>query len=89
MIMGQLNLNTASCESDPVFYLHHAALDRLWWRWQQKRPRIRTQEISGPASNSTTMEATLKDILPMPGYAGLVHIGDIMDAQAGFLCYQY
>ena len=31
---------------DPIFYLHHANLDRIWWNWQQMLPS-RLYEISG------------------------------------------
>jgi hypothetical protein len=24
--------------SDPLFYLHHAMVDRIWWQWQKSRP---------------------------------------------------
>jgi len=27
---------TAPC--DPVFWMHHAEIDRLWWQWQQANP---------------------------------------------------
>lgn len=26
---------------DPVFWLHHANVDRLWWLWQQRNPQTR------------------------------------------------
>ncbi|KAL4899881.1 hypothetical protein BDW74DRAFT_188766 [Aspergillus multicolor] len=32
---------------DPLFYLHHANLDRLWWTWQSANISSRRHEISG------------------------------------------
>src|SRR5687768_17406230 len=34
---------------DPIFYFHHAALDRLWWIWQMQDPdtRINAQVTLG------------------------------------------
>ena len=32
---------------DPVFYLHHNYLDRLYWQWQQLNPNIRLDLIAG------------------------------------------
>jgi tyrosinase len=29
---------TSSSPSDPVFWLHHANIDRLWSKWQAKHP---------------------------------------------------
>jgi len=34
--------------SDPLFYLHHANLDRIWAEWQEANPNTRTFEVSGP-----------------------------------------
>ena len=30
---------------DPLFYFHHAALDRLWWIWQMQDPEMRLHAI--------------------------------------------
>lgn len=32
---------------DPVFFLHHAYLDRVWWRWQQNDLSTRLYDIGG------------------------------------------
>ncbi len=32
------NMVTASSPNDPVFWMHHAAIDRMWSIWQQKNP---------------------------------------------------
>jgi tyrosinase len=26
--------------SDPIFWMHHANVDRLWWQWQQAHPGL-------------------------------------------------
>lgn len=33
---------------DPVFYLHHSWLDRLWWGWQGLDPEARLADMGGP-----------------------------------------
>lgn len=33
---------------DPVFYLHHSWVDKLWWDWQEADPGNRTYAIGGP-----------------------------------------
>ena len=35
-----------SSSQDPVFYLHHAQLDRLWTLWQLADPQSRTYQVS-------------------------------------------
>lgn len=32
---------------DPVFFLHHANVDRLWWQWQQANLTARLTDMSG------------------------------------------
>lgn len=33
---------------EPLFYLHHAWVDKLWWDWQEADPESRTHDIAGP-----------------------------------------
>lgn len=45
--------------NDPVFFLHHCNVDRLWWQWQQNHPDAvlhRTNPgpgSTGPAARSS------------------------------------
>jgi len=32
------DMNTSRSPADPIFYLHHAMVDRLWWEWQKGHP---------------------------------------------------
>ncbi|MCB0027303.1 MAG: tyrosinase family protein [Anaerolineales bacterium] len=36
---GQMG-SVARAGFDPIFYLHHCNVDRLWWNWQQSHPGI-------------------------------------------------
>ncbi|KIJ40932.1 hypothetical protein M422DRAFT_780581 [Sphaerobolus stellatus SS14] len=42
--MGDLYNNP----SDPLFFLHHGNLDRVWWSWQAKNLNTRLYDIDGP-----------------------------------------
>ncbi|KAF4613661.1 hypothetical protein D9613_007461 [Agrocybe pediades] len=46
---SDLNLNIAPYAADPIFYLHHTNLDRIWWIWQNLSPS-HLYEISGSSS---------------------------------------
>ena len=37
-----------SSPGDPLFYLHHTWLDKLWWNWQSRDLAHRLTDISGP-----------------------------------------
>ncbi|KAF9553250.1 Di-copper centre-containing protein [Agrocybe pediades] len=45
VIGGDLG-NLYSSPADPLFFLHHANLDRLWWKWQSMDLRRRLTDIS-------------------------------------------
>ncbi|KAL4880306.1 hypothetical protein BJY04DRAFT_219301 [Aspergillus karnatakaensis] len=46
--VGGVMFDTVSSNGDPIFYLHHAYLDRLWWQWQQADQARRLYDIGGP-----------------------------------------
>ncbi|KAE9573107.1 hypothetical protein CGMCC3_g10851 [Colletotrichum fructicola] len=71
---------------DPIFYLHHAQLDRLWFIWQQKDQK-RMAEYSGRADSDE--DASLNDLLSMGGLEHDVRVSQVMDTQSGGLCYRY
>jgi tyrosinase len=74
--------------SDPLFFLHHGQVDRLWWLWQQQ-DKSRLREYSGSSGIRLKEDAQLDDVLPMYGLAPDRPVSDIMDTEAGILCYRY
>lgn len=40
-------LNPISSPGDPLFYLHHTWLDKVWWDWQNLNISSRLYDISG------------------------------------------
>ncbi|KAJ8520002.1 hypothetical protein ONZ45_g3148 [Pleurotus djamor] len=79
-----------SSPGDPIFYLHHANIDRIWWIWQSKDLKKRLKDISGrttipPPHSNVTLDYELEmDIL-----APTVRIRDVMDIRTKPLCYTY
>lgn len=86
--------DTYSSSIDPLFWLHHAQLDRLWATWQEGDPTARTKDIAGNSLPCTGLGIqTLNDTLSM-GYNGAAQpISKLMDTQnrdaSGILCYKY
>ncbi|KAM7201564.1 Di-copper centre-containing protein [Naviculisporaceae sp. PSN 640] len=109
-IGGQMQ-NGVSSPGDPLFYLHHTWLDKVFWDWQAKDRQKRVSSISGtniapefsfgfPARPSNIPKptgaagdpgttTTLGHILNMYGNSPNRTIGDVMDIQGNFLCYEY
>jgi tyrosinase len=74
--------------ADPIFFLHHGQLDRIWWAWQRKSKDHR-KAYTGPSSSISNATASLDDIIPVKGLARDARVSEIMDTEAGVLCYQY
>lgn len=83
---------------DPLFFLLHGQLDRLWAAWQARSP-ANARAIGG----GETQDLTVYDQYPA-GTAPWVHantviymsnlgpdapISDLFDTKGGFLCYEY
>ncbi|KAF8251527.1 Di-copper centre-containing protein [Wilcoxina mikolae CBS 423.85] len=94
-IQGGDSTDYISSTSEPIFWLHHAYLDKLYWQWQSKNLTGRLSEVGGPtipfhpASGPVTLEQPLNvhwegDTIP------LKKVMDIKgNAHGGFLCYDY
>ena len=96
--LGQMGDLYAS-PSDPLFWLHHANLDRVWWSWQQLNPAARLTDISGPImlmdyANAAGGNVTLDFPLTLGVSAPDTTVGAVMNVKAcgsdgGVLCYNY
>lgn len=85
---------------DPIFFLHHVYIDRLWWQWQTANPESRMYDISGTAFNKTYLEVkgleapgtantTLDFVINVADILDDVIVEDVMNIQNGLLCYEY
>jgi tyrosinase len=76
---------------EPLFFLHHAQIDRLWWLWQQG-DASRLSDYTGAALHFNETEATevsLDDVLLMGGIEEDLKVRDVMDIHNEKLCYTY
>ncbi|KAF2162476.1 hypothetical protein M409DRAFT_27101 [Zasmidium cellare ATCC 36951] len=76
--------------AEPLFFLHHAQLDRLWWIWQS-RSKQNSRAYSGPKSMGSNESASVDDLIPVsfPSLADDVPVKEVLSTQAGILCYTY
>ena len=72
---------------DPIFYLHHSQLDRVWWLWQMRDKKDRVHDYGGIGDNDKNV--TLADVLPLAGLDQDLTVADIMDTEGGGMCYRY
>ena len=74
---------------DPLFFLHHTQLDRLWWLWQQRQPNGGLDAYGGHKQRHSIEKASLDDTLQVQGLAEPVRVRDVMNTQGYLLCYEY
>ncbi|KAH7007646.1 putative tyrosinase [Ilyonectria destructans] len=89
--VGGENNNLFTSPSDPIFYLHHGMIDRVWAIWQSRDIENRTLALDGTKTwwnYPPSANVTLGDDLNM-GSLGSVKVQDIMSTLDGRLCYRY
>lgn len=82
-----------SSPGDPLFYLHHAFLDWIWWRWQEIDLKKRKFDIAGYTTSfkppTGWVNATLDDVLHTFGIVPNVTIRQTLDTRNAPLCFVY
>ncbi|CAG8948658.1 hypothetical protein HYFRA_00001778 [Hymenoscyphus fraxineus] len=74
---------------DPIFFLHHTQLDRLWYQWQLLDPPTRIMRISGTSTYEESENALLDDMITMADLAPAVARRKLLDTTGSDLCYMY
>ncbi|KAI0874785.1 Di-copper centre-containing protein [Hypoxylon argillaceum] len=90
-VMGGSSGDIFASPTDPVFFLHHAMLDRVYWLWQALHPaKARTLGGTITLFNTPPSRDTLPtDIIDL-GVNGVdLKISDLLDTLGGPLCYYY
>ncbi|PGH03287.1 hypothetical protein GX51_04157 [Blastomyces parvus] len=90
--IGSVMMDVAGSPSDPIFYMHHAFIDRNFRVWQNEN-QARWTTINGADSRGRPL--TLDTVLPMGGIRPDVRIRQILDTLGGAsiggvpFCYRY
>ncbi|KAF8342262.1 Di-copper centre-containing protein [Cantharellus anzutake] len=90
--------NLSHSPNDPIFFLLHGQLDRLWAAWQAHSPHNKhaiggglTQDLfkfdAYPVGRGTSV--TLETIIPLSNLGPNTKIKELMDTTDGVLCYKY
>jgi tyrosinase len=83
--------NAANSPGDPLFFLHHGNLDRIFWEWQQKDLKTRLNHVGGPVEpfDYSGKNVTLDFTINMGKLAGETTLKSLLDTQGEVLCYTY
>ncbi|TGO32564.1 hypothetical protein BHYA_0306g00070 [Botrytis hyacinthi] len=91
---------TPGSTNDPIFFLHHAQIDRLWWKWQHRKPNGRLRDYDAmeedlknnsksESSDSGASGVSLNDPLKLYGIGEDIKVEDVMSTETPLLCYKY
>ncbi|EXK76468.1 tyrosinase [Fusarium oxysporum f. sp. raphani 54005] len=91
-VMGGDSSDLFSSPNDPVFFLHHSMVDRIYWIWQALHPK-QAQDIAGTITISNrppSRDAVKSDPLNMGVNAKEITIGHALDTLNNSpFCYIY
>ncbi|KAJ3011297.1 UNVERIFIED_CONTAM: hypothetical protein HDU68_001756 [Siphonaria sp. JEL0065] len=82
--------NGSISPNDPIFWLHHGLVDKMWWRWQTRCKQFKV-DYSGPLTAGDpidpthTLTAVSNQMLDRWG----VTVSQMLDTQGDTLCYVY
>jgi len=86
--------DVASSPGDPLFYMHHTNLDRLFWTWQKQNLTARLYDVSGPIymmdyDNIKGGNVTLDFEINLGPLGETKKLRNLMDIRVPELCYTY
>ncbi|KAI5843080.1 hypothetical protein DFP73DRAFT_95413 [Morchella snyderi] len=91
--VGGVMDNAVSSPGDPLFYLHHTFLDRVWWQWQERDLQRRLGEVTGGvpsfAADGHWVGISLDDEMDVHGVIPSERVRELMDIRGQALCYEY
>lgn len=88
----------AHSPNDPVFFLHHANLDRIWRKWQLNDASNARAVGGGRVQNLTSFDEwpagsppfiTASEGLHFSGLTSEPTVGQVLNTTGGLLCYEY
>lgn len=76
---------------DPLFYLHHGNIDRVFWEWQAKDLSQRLHQVGGPVEpmDYSGTNVTLDFKINIGNLAGDARLEDLLNIHGNVLCYDY
>lgn len=89
-VRGDFSSMTAA--NEPLFFLHHTKIDKLWWQWQSEDFDFRKTEYEGVSFNTTegrARQGTIHDTLEFMDLWRDTKVSEVMETQNELLCYRY
>jgi len=87
--------------NEPLFFMHHAMIDKLWYDWQHRNPENANSFFGGSVQALQSIDTydqypnggppflSLNSTMPADGLFSEITIGDVLDTTCDLLCYIY
>ncbi|GKZ31311.1 hypothetical protein AbraIFM66950_011705 [Aspergillus brasiliensis] len=92
LAVGSVLADIDTSPAEPMFWLHHAQIDRVWTIWQGLDPAKRRNAIWGTSTRSNdppSANMTLDDMLEFGFISQQLQFADLMNPLSGPFCYRY
>jgi len=87
--IGPVMADVASSPSDPTFFMHHAFVDRNFWKWQSQAEARWSDIYACAAPTNPCPVLGLDTVISSMGLRPDVRVRDVLDAEGAWLCYTY
>ncbi|KAK8062541.1 tyrosinase [Apiospora hydei] len=89
--IGSVMADVRSSPGDPIFWMHHLYIDRVFSAWQDRDASgARKRTVDGCADgNRPCTPLTMQTNIPMGGLLKDVTVGQVMDTMSGAMCYKF
>jgi len=89
--IGGTMVDVFCAPGDPLFYMHHTNLDRIYWEWQKRDLLVRLHQVGGPviATDYTGVNVTLDFQVNLGPMGDPLPLEALLDIKGNILCYDY
>ena len=87
--IGGTMFDPKTSTNDPIFWVLHANVDRMWYTWQKRYPEVATTYSGNAKPNSTVLDASPEDMLRFYGLGDDVKVKDTFSTENLRYCYVY
>lgn len=87
--IGGTMFDPKTATNDPIFWIIHTNVDRIWYTWQERYPELATTYNGNTKQNSTLEDATAEDMLRYYGIGEDVKVKETFSTESLRYCYVY
>lgn len=87
--IGGTMFDPKTATNDPIFWIIHTNVDRIWYTWQERYPELANTYNGNTKPNSTVENATPEDMLRYYGLGEDVKVKDTFSTESLRYCYVY